>query len=125
MYTFITSSSLPYAHGSKQIHHDTNSEPELDPTLNYPDLSHWLSSLDADPICSHDNQNYSVYAMAFQDEGLLCLDDIMAINADELKATCSSLNGGTACCLVRWAIADGQGLLGMVKNQRAKRARQV
>jgi len=116
---------LPYAHGSKRIHCDTNSEPKLDPTLNDPELSHWLSSLDADPICGHNNQNYLQYAMAFQDEGLLCLDDIMAINADELKAICSSLNGGTARRLVRWAIADGQGLLGMVKNQQAKRARQV
>jgi len=124
MYT-LQSSSLPYAYGSKQIHHDTNSEPKLDPTLDYPELSHWLSSLDADPIRSCDNQNYSQYATTFQDEGLLCLDDIMAINADELKAICSSLNGRTARRLVRWAIADGQGLLGTVKNQQAKRARQV
>jgi len=56
----------------------------------------WLSSLAEDAICGHDNQNYSQYAMAFQNKALLCLDD----NVDELKAMCSSLNGGTAHHLV-------------------------
>ena len=115
----VSSSPLPVSLMCQQrTSRESNSKspPQKQPTSStpdYPELTTWLSGLDAHPIHGRDMQNYLQYAAMFMEHGLLRLDDLLGISVEELQGTCAALNLGTACRLIKWASEDSKELQGL------------
>jgi hypothetical protein len=93
---------------------DTNSadKPQGKPrAIKYPHISEWLMSLDRDANRGEDDINYSQYANSLRENGIIRLDDLLAVQTAEKLQKFGEMNWGTASRLLRFAEEDRDDLL--------------
>jgi hypothetical protein len=93
---------------------DTSSDkPQAKPPriIKYPPISDWLATLDHDANCGEDCLDYSQYAHALCENGIIRLDDLLAVQTAEKLQALGGMNWGTVSQLLRFAKEDRDDLL--------------
>jgi hypothetical protein len=92
---------------------DTSSDklPAKPRAIKFPPISDWLASLDCDANHGEDNLNYSQYADALHQNGIIQLDNLFAVQTAEKLQVLGEMNWGTASRLLGFAEEDRDDLL--------------
>lgn len=75
-------------------------------SIKYPPISNWLESLDKHTERGQDGLNYAQYASPLKANGIIRLDDLIAIRTPEKLQDLAGMNWGTANRLIRFAEQD-------------------
>ena len=86
--------------------------------IDYPHVCEWLQHLSTNPARTRDNQDYTVFAQALSDNGVLHLDDITRFTYQDLCAM-TGMKMGMAARIIDWAKVDRQTL--EVKARKARK----
>jgi hypothetical protein len=91
---------------------NSSDKPQAKPrSIKYPLISQWLALLDGDTSRGEDNLDYSQYTDALRENGIIRLDDLLAIQTTEKLQALGGMNWGTASRLLRYAEEDRDDLL--------------
>jgi len=80
-------------------------------SVKFPPISEWLASLNYDANRGEDNLNYSQYANSLHENGIIQLDDLLAVQTSKKLQMFGGMNWGTVSGLLRFVEEDQDDLL--------------